>query len=513
MAMNPVEQRIATMSTNWLDFRDDKSKRILVWQVQEDALSMVDAFVEMQKEQTDFSTGDTFLLFKTPCQYSLQYSNALKTELKGKFDASRDQLPDEGLEADWDFQPERIPDNAEGFVHSLLSFGSKYHQAIGHLVPILAPAITETKTYNSWLIDLLKQNLPEKLRLLLVQTKGSPLLDKLLEQNDPRVLIQELDINMGVLAQETFSQETTTGPAGTFRNLLMGVVTLVERGTSSQVRSKATDALNFARKQGWKDQEVVIRMLFASSLMREQRYGDATKVYRIARETAEITKKEKHPVGQKLVMQSWFAQAGAEFADEDYHTATASYDKAAIAAKEDENLPLTIEALRMAAFCLVRVDENKAALKRGERAVGIADTLPPDECPMTTIGTCLVDMMRIVDEPRVEALRQVKISYKKRLQQIQNHIEQRGNELVTRKNPDALNIVENEQQAFQEKAFNEALPRIPHHLISAPDDFLIWVQHGDRLLDEHWLLLNDIALPLPEPSEDQEPTNKEGGES
>jgi hypothetical protein len=62
MAMNPVEQRVLQMCQAWAAFRDDPAARLLVWRIQEDALRMVDVFIEMQKHQTALTTGDTFVL-------------------------------------------------------------------------------------------------------------------------------------------------------------------------------------------------------------------------------------------------------------------------------------------------------------------------------------------------------------------------------------------------------------------------------------------------------------------
>src|SRR4029453_4009590 len=94
-----------------------------------------------------------------------------------------------------------------------------------------------------------------------------------------RISVRRPGIDAFSTAQETFAQEATVGPAGVFRNLLMGVVTLIEKGSANQVKAKATDALALARKQGWADQEVGVRVLVAAAMLKESRYPEAIRIY------------------------------------------------------------------------------------------------------------------------------------------------------------------------------------------------------------------------------------------
>jgi len=74
MALNPVEHRLAYICGDWLAFRDDPRWRLLVWQVPDNARRIVAAFFESQKHETDYTSGDLFILFDQPFLHAIQYS-------------------------------------------------------------------------------------------------------------------------------------------------------------------------------------------------------------------------------------------------------------------------------------------------------------------------------------------------------------------------------------------------------------------------------------------------------
>src|SRR5690606_7200054 len=135
--------------------------------------------------------------------------------------------------------------------------------------------------------------------------------------------------------------------AGVFRNLMMGVASLLEKGSADQVKAKALDALAFARKHGWADQEVVLRVLVGGAMLKESRHQEAIGIYRSARAAALRAAGADHPAGHKLVLQTWFGEAGAALAGGDANAAARCYDEAAVVAQQDQNPILAIEAFRM----------------------------------------------------------------------------------------------------------------------------------------------------------------------
>ena len=181
-----------------------------------------------------------------------------------------------------------FPDSAYGFIQTLCSFGGSYHEAIGHLVAVFAPAcgvqrrpLRRLARARRWTPDC--PNGCGSWRW----TRWRPPRLADMEPANPALLRREtLALDATAVAAETFAQERTVGPAGVFRNMLMALVALVEKGSADQVQLKAGDALAFAEAQGWKDQQAVVTMLVAGALLKEQRFDDAIAAYRDARATA-----------------------------------------------------------------------------------------------------------------------------------------------------------------------------------------------------------------------------------
>ena len=137
MALNPVERRLTDLCADWVAFRDDTAKRLLLWRVRDDAARLLQCFFEVQKHDTPYTSGDLFIVFDVAFDNSIQYSRELKTALFGQYEASRQGLAEEGIAPDWRVSPEQFPDSAYGFIQSVRSFGSTHHKSIGHLVVVL----------------------------------------------------------------------------------------------------------------------------------------------------------------------------------------------------------------------------------------------------------------------------------------------------------------------------------------------------------------------------------------
>ena len=62
MVLNPVERRLAYICNDWLAFRDEPGPCVLVWETPGNAHRLVRAFLESQKHETAYSSGDLFIL-------------------------------------------------------------------------------------------------------------------------------------------------------------------------------------------------------------------------------------------------------------------------------------------------------------------------------------------------------------------------------------------------------------------------------------------------------------------
>jgi hypothetical protein len=498
MALNPVERRLALLCGEWDDFRSDTSKRLLVWQVPENAMRLLECFFEVQKLDLEYSSRDLFIVFEPPYEHSLQYSRALKEALCGQYEASREDLVAENLDANWSFDPANVPDSPAGVMAALRSFGSSYHKTIGHLAAVLLPtAVADDESFASWALRALALDSPEGLRLLVVDSLEHPRFPQLTPERDARIMVQRPSVEGLSLAQETFAQEQTVGPAGVFRNLMMGVVSLLEKGSADQVKAKATDAVTFARQQGWADQEVVIEVLVAGSLLKESRHQEAIGVYRATREAATRAVGAAHPAGYKLVLQTWFGEAGACLAAGDALGAARCYDEAGGVAQEDHNPILSLEAFRMGAFCRARAGDTAGAMERGQSAMRIGATLEPEARLQTTLPLAAVDLLRLLEPDRVQLLERCKGRLDARLAAARDCAEARA--VSIENDPGALRAgaIEAELERESAAARAESEAEIGPILAAARAPFRQQFMRTRDLLGASWPLQMAAALPAP----------------
>jgi len=497
MPFNPVEQRLLDLAGNWNTFRSDPVKRLLIWQAEENARRFYQCFFEIQKYETEYTVGDLFIVFDTPFQNAIQYSRVLKETLSGQYLASREDLKQQGISPDWKFNPEEYPNSTSGFVQSLLSFGSSHHKNIGYLVAVFMPTeVTDNEAFEAWLSRVLAGLLPERLRFVVIDSLNNPRLIKLIAAEDPLVQVDSPKIDALTTAQETFAQEKTVGPAGVFRNLLIGLMTLVERGNSEQVKIKAADALKFARKQNWADQEVVIAMLVAGSLLKEKRFEEALKDYQAARQAAEKATVNGHPSGRELILQTWFGQAAVHIAAGEFEKAAKCYDEAAILAPQIPNLILGVEAFRMGCFCFNRMNETDAAIDRGHKAVKLGTRLKPEARIMTTMPIAAIDLLRAMDPERVRQMEDIKYHQKIQIENSRKNAEQRNIKLEQTSDPEPFRIIEDGLKQETLQAELTATEQLAFCIAEASQPFKQAIINADELLGASWLLNTLMATPL-----------------
>lgn len=498
MSLNPVERRLAYLCGEWLRFRENPNVRLLVWQVPENAFRLVEAFVEAQKYESDYTSGDLFILFKAPYEHTLQYSRALKDAFRAQYDASHEGLKAEGLPVDWHFDPAASPGTPAAFVAALRSFGSKYHHSIGHLVSVLMPvAMTDEAAFADWVLRALAVDWPERMRILLIDSLENPRFQRLLDAKHPRIELSRPQVDGLTVAQETFAQEPVQGPAGVFRNHLTGLLALTEKGTADQVKAKAKDALVYVRRQQWLDQEVVVRLLVAGALLKENRHDEAVQVYRSARQVAQQVAEQGHPAGNKLVLQTWFGEAGAHLAKGDAETAGLCYDQAAPLAQRDRNGILGIEAFRMGAYCRARTGDVAGALERGRCAYALGEQLKPEARGMTTLPLTGIDLLRALDPERVALMEQVKANLQERTRSAGKTLEEQLQGLGGTATAEAEGAIEQAYLAAIDELKAESATRLDHIVADADETFRTLFARSRELLGNDWPLFSELGLMAP----------------
>jgi tetratricopeptide (TPR) repeat protein len=501
MSPNPVERRIADLCQEWAGFRADPSKRLLIWQAPENAERLLQAFFETQKHETEYSTGDLFIVFDASFEHSIQYSRALKEALAGQYKASREALESQGIACDWHYAPAEFADSATGFVHSIGSFGSHHQEQIGHCVAVLYPQyIMDNDAFAAWLGRALNAGVPEGLRLVVTDSLENPRFNGFEESAPGLVQTRTVQIDSLTLAQQTFAQEDAVGPAAVFRNHLMGLATLLEKGSADQVKAKAADALAFAKKQQWVDQQVVVALLVAGALLKEKRFDEAVTDYQNARQSARQTVDAGHPAGQQLVLQTWFGEAGAHLAAGDASAAGRCYDQAAELAQGIPNLVLAIEAWRMSAFCSARASDREGAIASVRKAFQLGNDLDPEQREMSTLPLTAVDLLRLIEPKRVVKIEKIKINLEQQAGRLRQAVELRSAELEAGADAEQYRHAEEHLARATAQAVEQAQKQLNTLVAGASQPFRHVFTQARNLLGRQWPLFSAAAMPqTPQP--------------
>lgn len=457
MPLNAVERRLLDIRASWDSFTGDPGKRLLVWEMPSSSYRLAECFFEAQKFEVEYATQDLCIVFKEPFEHSIQYARALKQVLAGSYATSRPDIESEGIPADWSLTPGELPDSAYGFVQAMRSFGARHHQHFKHLAAILMPTeVSDDAAFAGWLGRALAAQLPERLRIAVLDPAEAPRLALLSGDGDPRVRHEHLALNVLAVAQETFAQESVAGPAGTFRNMLMALVSLVEKGSVEEVRSKAADAYAFAGSQGWSDQQAAVAVLVAGAQLKAQRHGEAIATYRIADGAAKRAEEAGNPVGRQLAIQAKLGEAGAHLAAGRPADAARSYDEVAALALAIPDLVIAVEALRMGAFCCARMEDHDGAVARGREALQVGNRLRPEVRNITSLPIAATDLMNVLDPQRAERIGALCGDAEKQGVSLLGHAEARAAALERMTERDAFDTVERDLAAAETAIWREA---------------------------------------------------------
>ncbi|AKJ29570.1 hypothetical protein [Caldimonas brevitalea] len=495
MALNPVERKLVELLQLWESFRAEPGKRLLLWQAPDNGKRLIECFCEVQRHASPYASGDTFIVFDAAFEQSIGYSRALKQALAGHYAASHEDLEREGLKADWRFEPEEQPDTASAFVQGLAALAT-HHPALGHLVAVLLPsAVANDEAWAAWVARVLEAAGPAKaVRLLVPDFSQAPRLTALAEAQHPLVQVQQPPLDAWSIAQETFAQEPAVGAPGVFRSLLTALFALAEKGTADQVLLKARDALAFAHKQGWADQEVAVRLVTAGAMLKDQRFDAALNHYQHARTSAEAARAAQHPAGGQLVLQTWFGEAAAHLAAGQPEHAAPCYREAAQLAAALPNPPMLIEALRMASFCHARAGEPEDALALGRQALAVGERLKPEARPMTTLPLLGFELLKLVEPERAAEIEAVKHGLDREQAQHYVNTEERAAALETAGDPVALKQLERQHAEQEGLLVQQARQRADEVAADGTPAFMALFVQARTLLGADWPLVLPGAI-------------------
>jgi tetratricopeptide (TPR) repeat protein len=280
-----------------------------------------------------------------------------------------------------------------------------------------------------------------------------------------------------------------------FRNHLMRIATLIEKGSADQVKAKAADALAFAKKQQWTDQQVVVTLLVAGAMLKEKRFDDAIMGYRNARQSALQTVEAGHPAGQKLVLQTWFGEAGAHMAAGKVALAGRCYEQAADLAQRIPDPVLAIEAWRMSAFCHARTSNRDGAFESMHKAFQIGSDLEPEQREMSTLPLAAMDLLRLIESGRVSKIEKIKGKLEQQTGRLHQAVERQAARLEAGAEVEPFREAEENLARAVALAEQQAEQKLDALVAGGNSSFRQVFDRARSLMGQKWPLFSAAALP------------------
>ncbi len=494
---SPVEQRLAQMSALWLEATADDAVRVVVWRIPDNADRMLQAFFESQRHATEWQLPDLFVRFDAPFETSFGYSRALNEALLESYNGSLEGFRENGISFNWPSAAAGRADSAAGFVALFNSFAQHHATHFRCAVAALMPsAANSAAVWVDWVRSALRAGVAPNVRLALVESASAPTWQFLRDDHAQVTRTIDAPIDMFDIARETAARSPSNGPAVAYRQLFADVLTLVEKGTPAQTAARAEHALKIAAREQWPDQQVALHMAVAGSHVKAQAYEPALARYRLAREQAELAARARHPVGDNLVMQTWFGEAGVWLAAGQPRQASLAYLQAAACAQRFGNRMLGLEGFRMAAFCDARAGDRELAREHGALAVHEGRAIAADERAQTTLGVALHDLLRLQDAPRAERIEQLAQAYAAQLAETHAEGERQAARLGNRPADAAIDAIDTEMNRRFEAAFAQLREQRERLIHGGDEYFRKVVAVGRELLQPQWCGLPEVKHPL-----------------
>jgi tetratricopeptide (TPR) repeat protein len=396
---NPIERRLEDLESQWNEFAEDSEARVFVWVIEPDERRMIDVFLSVQEEEGS-SVPDLFVRFDTPFETAADYGGALVDSLLEQYEESSEVMEEGGVDSSW--QPPETKKSEPGIkwlVRCCDSFCAHYDEILERMVLVLNPlAVTSFDHMRRWIEALLTLELPDKLRIMLVDDTQAPQWAGLVEDQPDLVKSEAAEMNMAGAMQELAQETPGREPGNLFRRHLVAMNNSAAEGDMKGAEKSGRRAMRIARENKWLQMQIVVHMALGSAYLAAQRFDEAINSYRRAGRTSEKAIREEDPAGEKLLLQARLSAGAAFVGDSRFDEAARVYEHSAPLAEKLEDKTMTLECWRMASFCYEQSKNMEQAWECGEKALDASEAMEPDERKTSTLPYAAQGMLRIAEE-------------------------------------------------------------------------------------------------------------------
>jgi hypothetical protein len=354
---NAITQRMDILIQHWIDFSGKSNARVCRWLVSEDELQMLEAFRRLESSEHG-QTNDLFFRLITPFTDRGSYSSQSFAEFKELFETDADVLRAEGMELNW-----QVPDGPRPALLLVLQELAKFlADRIDLIGLMLTPGDIEKDTdWLEFLRSLVQAGIPERVRLILVDTYDYELYAPLAAEFPQTVITIEPQLDMPAAMQELASMGDPEDPAVQYRKLFVEASQAGARKDFEVMQDRAEQALAIAANEGWYHLQVSVLYLLGTTWIGDQQVEKALEEYGRAKTICQSAMAQEEPAARKLLIQVLLASGAAYFTDKKFAEGATEYQEAVVHAREEGDAFLLLESCRMQAYCLERDKQYRSA--------------------------------------------------------------------------------------------------------------------------------------------------------
>lgn len=490
---NPVERKLTDIELLWLETTEDEQSRLYICRTAQDSDRLIHGFFALQQQpQNDYTVPDLFINCQAVFDINYNYCQQIATELVERYDIT------EIAGVRWSYKSLLPCYSISSLMNLLESFTDYHKEGLRYLVLVLTPKqISNAEAFNRFIDDLLNNSIAEKVRIVLTDSFENTYWNPLKENFPKEVKVLEVNVDEDELMRQILNESPTSDGAAAlrFRQLMVDTFTTLKTGTAEQVDKRAKQALQIAKENSWFDQQVVMYSMIAGGYLKDVNVLKSVKNYRLAQKAATHIEPISHQ--NLLITQSLLGEGGAWYVGKEYVRAAKAYSSAAEVAKIVPSFLWVIEGYRVAGSCLVKANtqlEKAVVYYRESIKKGIE--LPLDERLQTTFMFTLQDLMRIVDNRRVNKLVELEADYQKQQAELIEETEQQAKSLGKKPTFEQIAECDKTLENKMEKLFYKVMQQKENLITEANINFRILVSLARTYIHPYWCCFPDIAHPL-----------------
>jgi tetratricopeptide (TPR) repeat protein len=395
---NAITQRLGKLTDLYEQFYKNTDAKICYWLLEADEFPMIEQFVKIETS-IDASFPDLIIKFQGSFEDQQSYGRHLVNELDELVQWYKMELGAQGETTSWSPVSVENATHPEIFLKNLSLFGSSLEDLDDPVVAYIAPQfIKDYKQMEQWLIQVLKSEVPDNVRFMIVDFIDNQIFRNLPELYADKVMTLKPALDMSQAMKELALAGGSTHPGTQFQSIYIDLSNAATKGQMEKVEHYASKALEIVVAEGWFHLQVAVHTTVGAAWTHNKDNEKALMEYEKAIKAANLAIKKEEAIGPKLLANSLFAKASVLINMKAFEQALEVYEEIVPITEAEQDYYLTMEAWRMAGFCLERDKKPENAFGCYEKAVENAALLEKEVLQNSTLPYTGMAMLKINDD-------------------------------------------------------------------------------------------------------------------